>query len=202
MQYFFPGVLVMMVLFTAIFSTISLIEDRHAGFMQAALVGPGTRSAVAFGKIFGGASLALIQSLLFLVLLPLAGFDAGVVDWLSLVAMLAVAGLAMTAAGVALAWWVDSSHGYHGIMSVLLLPAWFASGAMFPLPEGGALAPLLRLNPMSYMVDGVRRALYGPNLPEALAQRMAPAATQWAVVLGFALLMIVVSVLLCRRRDA
>ena len=58
LEYFFPGVLVMIALFTAIFSTISLIEDRHAGFMQAALVGPGTRTAVALGKILGGATLA------------------------------------------------------------------------------------------------------------------------------------------------
>ena len=98
LEYFFPGVLVMMALFTAIFSTMSLIEDRHAGFMQTALVGPGTRSCVALGKMLGGASLSLLQSFLFLILLPLAGFTLLSVDWLALLGMLALSGLAMTAA--------------------------------------------------------------------------------------------------------
>jgi len=200
-EYFFPGVLVMIALFTAIFSTMSLIEDRHAGFMQAALVGPGTRAAVAIGKIMGGASLALIQALLFLIVLPVAGFSLASVDWASLIALLALCGVAMTAAGVALAWWVDSTAGYHGLMSVLLLPAWFASGAMFPLPADGWVGSLLRLNPMSYMVDGVRRSLYGSDVPIAIEGFLTSRTMEWLVVLGFTLVATVVSMALCRRRD-
>jgi ABC-2 type transport system permease protein len=202
LEYFFPGVLVMMALFTAIFSTMSLIEDRHAGFMQAALVGPGTRSAVALGKMLAGATLALGQSLLFLILLPLAGFTLGAVDWLALIGCLALCGLAMTAAGVALAWWVDSTAGYHGLMSVLLMPAWFASGAMFPLPTDGAVSVILRLNPMSYMVDGVRRALYGSELPMALNAHLTNPAREWLVILVFTMIVGWLSINLCRRRDA
>lgn len=202
LEYFFPGVLVMMALFTAIFSTMSLIEDRHAGFMQAALVGPGTRSSVALGKMLGGATLSLLQALLFLVLLPLAGFSFGAVDWPSLIGVLALCGLAMTAAGVALAWWVDSTAGYHGLMSVLLMPAWFASGAMFPLPSEGVVSIVLRFNPMSYMVDGVRRALYGVDLPTALSPHMTNPLREWLVLLVFTVLVAFISVRLCRRRDA
>ena len=202
LEYFFPGVLVMMALFTAIFSTMSLIEDRHAGFMQAALVGPGTRSAVALGKILGGATLAMIQSLLFLILLPLAGFSLGSIDWLALLLMLSLCGLAMTAAGVALAWWVDSTAGYHGLMSVLLLPAWFASGAMFPLPTDGLMGTILRFNPMSYMVDGVRRSLYGLDLPSALDAHLTSSSREWLVVVVFTVVVGIISESLCRRRDA
>ncbi len=202
LEYFFPGVLVMMALFTAIFSTMSLIEDRHAGFMQAALVGPGTRSAVALGKILGGATLALIQSLLFMLLVPLAGFSWGAIDWVALLMMLALCGLAMTAAGVALAWWVDSTAGYHGLMSVLLLPAWFASGAMFPLPSEGLMGTILRLNPMSYMVDSVRRALYGAEVPAALSSHLTASGREWLVVTVFTVVVTLISVGLCRRRDA
>ena len=202
LEYFFPGVLVMIALFTAIFSTISLIEDRHAGFMQAALVGPGTRTAVALGKILGGATLAFVQCLLFLIVLPIAGFSLAGVDWVALVAMLALCSVAMTAAGVALAWWVDSSAGYHALMSILLMPAWFASGAMFPVPPDGLMAILLRVNPMSYMVDGVRRALYGGNVPEALNVFLTTGSREWLVVAVFTVGIVGVSVARCRRRDA
>jgi ABC-2 type transport system permease protein len=152
--------------------------------------------------MLGGASLSLLQALLFLILLPLAGFSFGTVDWISLIGMLAISGLAMTAAGVALAWWVDSTAGYHGLMSVLLLPAWFASGAMFPLPNEGAIALVLRLNPMSYMVDGVRRALYGADLPSALLPHLTSPGREWLVLAVFTAVIAWVSVQLCRRRDA
>jgi ABC-2 type transport system permease protein len=108
----------------------------------------------------------------------------------------------MTAAGVALAWWVDSTAGYHGLMSVLLMPAWFASGAMFPLPSEGMVSMVLRFNPMSYMVDGVRRALYGADLPAALSPHMTNPLLEWVVLLLFTVLVAFISVRLCRRRDA
>jgi ABC-2 type transport system permease protein len=152
--------------------------------------------------MLGGATLSLGQALLFLILIPWAGFSFAGVDWLNLIAVLAVSGVAMTAAGVALAWWVDSTAGYHGLMSVLLLPAWFASGAMFPLPADGTIGILLRLNPMSYMVDAVRRALYGADLKPALAEHMTQGHTEWAVLGVFTVVVATISVVLCRRRDA
>ena len=108
----------------------------------------------------------------------------------------------MTAAGVALAWWVDSTAGYHGLMSVLLMPAWFASGAMFPLPTDGIVSVVLRLNPMSYMVDGVRRALYGSELPMALSTHLTNPTREWLVILVFTMIVGWLSINLCRRRDA
>ena len=100
-----------------------------------------------------------------------------------------------------LAWWIDSTAGYHGVMSVLLLPAWFASGAMFPLPSEGLVGQVLRLNPMSYMVDATRRALHGSALPEALAQRMTNPTLEWSVLVLFMLVVATISVRLARRRD-
>ena len=73
-EYFFPGVTVMIVMFTAIFSTISIIEDRREGFLQGVLVAPVPRLALVLGKLAGGTCLALIQSLLFLVIGPMLRF--------------------------------------------------------------------------------------------------------------------------------
>jgi len=162
MQYFYPGIVVMMVLFASIFGTITVIEDRHAGFLQSVLVSPGSRAAVVLGKSLGVSSVGLTQAALFLALAPLAGFAYATIDWPTLVAFLVLGAVGLAAFGFALAWVTDSSQAYHAVMSIVLLPAWILSGAMFPSGEpGSALASLLRYNPMSYIVSGVRGALQG-----------------------------------------
>ena len=67
-QYFFPGTLALILLFTAIFTTISIIEDRREGFLQSVLVAPMSRWAMVLGKLLGGSAIALAQGLLFLAL--------------------------------------------------------------------------------------------------------------------------------------
>lgn len=170
LEYFFPGILLMLVLFSSIFSTMSVIEDRHAGFLQAVLVAPAPRLALVLGKTLGGTSVALIQAAMLLPLASWAGFPLGQVHWLAAIGLLAAASMALTALGFALAWALDSTQGYHAIMSVLLLPMWILSGAMFP-PGGGHsawIAHVMAWNPLSYAVLGLRRALYGGTLPPAL----------------------------------
>jgi ABC-2 type transport system permease protein len=163
-QYFFPGIVMMMVLFASIFGTITVIEDRHEGFLQGILVAPGSRVALVLGKSLGVSSVGMLQALAFLACAPFAGFDLLSIDWLTLLGALSLGAVALSSFGFALAWWLDSSQAYHAIMSVLLLPGWILSGAMFPIsPERELLAWVMRLNPMSYMVDGVRRAFYAPE---------------------------------------
>src|SRR5437879_8787652 len=87
MQYFFPGTVLLIVLFTAIFSTISVIEDRHEGFLQSVLVAPVSRSSVVLGKIAGGTTLAFVQGVLFLCFAPVVGVS---IPWLSLLYLLAM----------------------------------------------------------------------------------------------------------------
>ena len=165
-SYFFPGILVMMVLFAAIFGTITVIEDRHEGFLQSVLVAPGSRSALVLGKTLGVASVGLVQGGIFLLFAPWAGFDLSTINWPLLFAGLSLGAVSLAAFGFALAWWLDSSQAYHAIMSVLLLPGWILSGAMFPLSdEQPVLAALMRGNPMSYIVDLVRHAFYAEGLP-------------------------------------
>lgn len=161
-QFFFPGVVTMVVLFSAIFATITVIEDRKEGFLQSVLAGPGSRLAVVLGKALGSSAIALMQASLFLLLAPLAGVSAATVDLPLLAAVMVLSALALTGMGMSLAWWVRSSAGYHAVMSIVLLPMWVLSGAMFPLKGASPLlAWVMRVNPMRFSVEGVRRALYG-----------------------------------------
>ena len=132
-EFFFVGTLTMIVLFTSIFSTITVIEDRKEGFLQGVLIAPVPRAAIALGKITGGATLAVLQAAIFLCLAPLAGVPltaSGVL--LALLVLVAIA-FALTGLGFSLAWLMDSTAGYHGVMMLFLMPMWLLSGSMFPI---------------------------------------------------------------------
>jgi daunorubicin resistance ABC transporter membrane protein len=200
LQYFYPGVVVLTMLFTAIFSTISVIDDRHHGFLQAVLAAPTSRTALVLGKTLGGVAIATLQAGALLLLAPLAGFSLGEMNWPLLVGVLGLAGVGFTALGFAMAWWIDSTQGYHAVMSVALIPLWMLSGAMFPPAGGGrVLATLMAADPMTYVVSAVRRGFHGA----ASAPGLVPGGsvvTELAVVAGFAALAVVLAVVLCRRR--
>ena len=122
-----------------------------------------------------------------MALAPLAGFPPGQVDWPLAAAMLALTAVGLASLGFALAWWIDSTQGYHAVMFVLLLPLWILSGAMFP--ASGALPWLGRAmpyNPMAYCVAGVRRALHGGRLLDPVGVAGSTAVRELAVVLAFA----------------
>lgn len=160
--FFFPGVVTMVLLFSAIFATITVIEDRKEGFLQGVLAGPGSRLSLVVGKSVGSSAIALIQAGLFLLLAPFAGVSLSEVNLPLLVAVLVLTALALTAVGFTLAWWIDSTSGYHAVMSVLLIPMWILSGAMFPLSGASpVVAAIMRVNPLRFAVEGVRRALFG-----------------------------------------
>ena len=197
LAYFFPGVVLMVVLFAAIFTTASVIEDRHRGFLQSVQAGPGSRAALVLGKTLGSASVALTQAGLFLLLAPAAGFPYGAVDWPLLLAALALAAVALAALGFAVAWGLDHVQGYHAIQMTLLVPLWVVSGAMFPLPEGHpGLAAAMRANPLAHAVSAARRALAGSSAPGVLP---GSAAGDLAVCLLFAAAALALAVLASRR---
>jgi len=163
LQYFFPGTIVLVLLFAAIFSNLSVIEDRHEGFLQGVLVAPVSRGAIVAGKVLGGATLAWLQGAVFLALAPVVGIHLTLVSTLSALGVLAALAVTLTAIGFAFAWALDSTQGYHAVMNVVLIPMWLLSGAFFPLTGAPAwLAVLMRLNPMTYGVAALRWVLYGP----------------------------------------
>ncbi len=169
LEYFYPGILAMIILFTAIFSTISIIEDRKEHFLQGVLVAPVPRPAIVLGQALGGTTLALMQGLLLLAAAPLAGIPLTVQGALAAIGVMALLGFALTSLGLVLAWRLDSTQGFHAIMNMLLIPLWLLSGAVFP--ASGAhpiLAWLMAVNPVAYGVAALRRVLYLAQ-PEAAA---------------------------------
>ncbi len=159
-EYFFPGAMVLVVLFTAIFSTISVIEDRKEGFLQAVLVAPVPRSALVLGKILGGTTLALGQALLLLAAAPWLGISLGLADLAAVVAILFVIAFGLTTLGFLIAWKMESTQGFHAIMNLVLIPMWLLSGAFFPASGASAwLRLVIALNPLTYGLAALRRAL-------------------------------------------
>jgi daunorubicin resistance ABC transporter membrane protein len=197
LAYFYPGVVLMVVLFASIFTTLSVIEDRHRGFLQAVLAGPGSSGALVLGKVLGSASVALSQAALFLALAPAAGFAYGAIDWPLLAAALALSAIGLAGLGFAVAWTVDNVQGYHAIQMMLLVPLWVISGAMFPpSADQPAFAAVMRANPVAYAVSAARRALAGPDAPGALP---GSAARDLAVLAAFAAATLALAVLSTRR---
>ncbi len=199
-QYFFPGVAVLIVLFTAIFSTISIIEDRREGFLQGVLVAPVSRLSIVLGKLCGGAALAVVQAGLFLALAPFLGLPISLAMAIEVLGFLTILAFAMTALGFAIAWPLDSTQGFHAIMSVFLLPMWLLSGAFFPAGESGWLSWVIRANPLTYGVAGLRRLLYAGRL--SLAAGLPAMTVCIAVTIIFCATCIAISVWLANRRTS
>jgi ABC-2 type transport system permease protein len=159
--YFYPGTIVLILLFTAIFATISTVEDRKAGFLQGVLVAPVPRWAIVLGQALGGTTLAVLQGALLLLLAPLLGIALSPASLLASLAAMVIVGLSLTSLGLVIAWRMDSTQGFHAIMNLILLPIWFLSGAFFP--PTGAPAPLqwlMAINPLTYGMAMLRRCLY------------------------------------------
>src|SRR5499427_1167840 len=133
LDYFYPGALVMIVLFTSIFTMMSVIEDRNEGFLLSVLVAPVPRSAIVLGKVLGGTTLAAIQGLIFLVFSPLVGVHLSAGSFGLVVLVVFLVAFALTALGFAIAWPLDSSQSFHAIINLFLIPLWLLSGALFPL---------------------------------------------------------------------
>jgi len=150
----------MILLFTAVFATMSVIEDRQHGFLQQVMVVPGSKLALVLGKTMGVTSVAMIQVGLCLLAAPWAGFELSSIDYSTLIAVVFLACVGLTGFNFIFAWSIDSTAGYHGIMSVFLLPMWMLSGAMYPAGTGWTEL-VMRFNPMTYIVDGIRHAMSG-----------------------------------------
>ena len=197
MAFFFPGMLALVMLFTTIFATISVVEDRQQGFLQSVLVAPGSRLALVAGKVLGVTTLAAIQLAIFVAIAPVAGVSLSGVRWPALVAVATVGCIGLTAMNFTVAWILDSVQAYHAIMGVVLFPLWFLSGALFPAPEGW-LGALMHVNPLTSIVDGLRAAL-APDAHGVPGLGLGVALLALSV---YAAAMLAVAAWACRRRGA
>lgn len=160
LAYFFPGTIAMIVLFTAIFSMMSLIQDRNEGFLLSVMAAPVSRSSIVLGKVLGGATLAAVQGIIFLVFLPLIGIHATFADIGYSILLICLISFQLTAVGFAIAWPMDSPQAFHAIINLVLLPMWMLSGALFPLHDAsGWLRYVMMANPLTYGVVALQQSL-------------------------------------------
>jgi len=192
LDYFYPGALIMIVLFTSIFTMMSVIEDRKEGFLLSVLVAPVSRSAIVLGKVMGGTTLSTIQGLIFLVFAPLVGVHIGFGSFLLVALTVFLVSFALTALGFAIAWPMDSNQAFHAIINLFLIPLWLLSGALFPLSgASGWLRVLMRINPLTYGVEALRDLLYPASQGEfSLLASMATLVLFSLFMFGLAFLMV------------
>jgi ABC-2 type transport system permease protein len=158
--FMYPGILAMSVLFTAIFSSMSIVWDREFGFLKEIQVAPIPRSAVAVGKALGGSTVAIIQSTVLLLLAPFVGVAVSPLMLLQVFALMFLLAFALAALGVAIASRMRTMEGFQVVMNFVLMPILFLSGAFFPLRGlPGWLGVLTHLDPAAYAVDALRRIM-------------------------------------------
>src|SRR5246500_4914856 len=161
LDYFYPGALIMIVLFTSIFTMMSVIEDRKEGFLLSVLVAPVPRSSIVLGKVLGGTTLSAVQGMIFLIFAPFTGVHLSLSQVLLVGVVVFLVSFALTALGFAIAWPMDSSQAFHSIINLFLIPLWLLSGALFPMTgASGWIRALMYINPLTYGVEALRSLLY------------------------------------------
>ena len=195
-EYFFPGTVVLILLFTSIFSTISIIEDRKEGFLQAVLVAPVPRSAFVFGKLLGGTSLAVMQGILFMLLAPLVGIK--VAEILPTLVLLILVAFSLTALGYIIAWKMESTQGFHAIMNLLLIPMWLLCGSVFPASGAPTwLRGVIAINPLTYGLAAFRWSIYGNEVASTMG--LPGFGLSVGVTIGFGALVFATAIAMTRR---
>lgn len=210
-QFIFPGIIGMSILFSAIFGAMSIVWDREFGFLKEVLVAPIDRSAVAIGKALGGATQAMVQGLILLILAPVVGVKLTVVSVVLVICFSFLLAFALSSLGVLIASRMKSMQGFQVVMNFLMMPIFFLSGSLFPLqglPDW--MTVLTRIDPASYGMDPLRRVMLdGAGMPAAALDRLSltigdyvlPIWLEGVVLLLFGVVVLGFAVRNFRRRD-
>ena len=210
-QFMYPGIIGMSILFTAIFGAMSIVWDREFGFLKEVLVAPIDRWAVAIGKALGGTTQAMIQGLILLVLAPFVGVKLSLLTVLAIVPLAAVLAFGLASFGVMLASMMKSLQGFQVVMNFLMMPMFFLSGALFPLqglPDW--MTWLTRIDPASYGIDPLRRVVLSDSglsksaidgFALTIAGQVLPIPLEVGVMLAFGLVLLGIAVVMFQRRD-
>ena len=160
-QFIFPGIIGMTILFSSIFSSISIIWDKEFGFMKEILVAPVSRFSIVIGKALSGTIISTIQAAIILALFPFVGFHLGVLQIISMIVICASVSFCISAFGIVLATFYDSYESFSVIMNFIVMPMFFLSGAMYPvrlLPD--ILRFVAKLNPLTYGIDAMKHVIF------------------------------------------
>lgn len=173
-QFIFPGIIAMSLIFNSIFSALNTVKDKELGFLKEILVAPVPRSTIVMGRAFGAASTSAIQGMLILVLAPLVGMDMSFGMIVGLIPMIWLVAFALSSIGMLLVSFFDNQEAFQYIVNFVNMPMFFLSGALFPLSQvPDWMDILVRINPASYAVDGMRRVvLYFQTVPNDVINRL------------------------------
>ncbi len=168
--FFLPGSMLLVVIFTSIFFSISVIQDRNEGFLQGVLASAAPRSAIVLGKVFAGVCLGWLQGVAMLCLLPLTEYAFSPIALLQASGVLFITALTLGGLGFVFAWRADSVQGFHSVMGIFLFPLWLVSGAFFPASSAAIwIQVVMMFNPLHYGLVALRSALYTAEKTAVLA---------------------------------
>ena len=176
LQFIFPGMIGMTILFASIFSSISIVWDREFGFMKEMLVAPISRLSIVVGKAISGTAISVAQAIIILVLIPFLGIGLSVLQFIQVTAVAVLVSFCITSIGILIAARLTSFDGFNIIMNFLVMPMFFLSGAMYPVSSmPDVLRHLTHLNPLTYGIDAFKHVLLqnaapplGPEFPIVL----------------------------------
>ena len=163
-EFMFPGIIGMTVFNTAIFSALSVVQDREFGYLREILVSPMSRTSVAVGKVLGGSTVAVFQGLMMLVFVPFIGVSLSISIVLQLIPVMFLVAFAISSIGLLIATSLKTSQGFQMVIQVLIFPMLFLSGALFPLSGMPAwMDVLVMINPLTYSVDMFKKIILQPE---------------------------------------
>jgi ABC-2 type transport system permease protein len=199
-QFIFPGMIGMTILFSSIFSSISIVWDREFGFMKEMLVAPISRLSIVFGKAISGTFISAAQAVIILFLIPFLGIHVTITQFFEVAAASLLVSFCITSMGILIAARLTSFDGFNIIMNFLVMPMFFLSGAMYPVSSmPAALRVLTHINPLTYGIDVLKHVLlrnsappFGPEFPLAL---------DLLIVSAVSVIMITLAALSFRRKE-
>lgn len=194
LQFIFPGMIGMTILFSSIFSSISIVWDREFGFMKEMLVAPISRTSIVVGKAISGTLISVAQAVIIMVLIPFLGIHVTLVQIVEVVAVALLVSFSITSLGILIAARLTSFDGFNIIMNFLVMPMLFLSGAMYPVTSmPSALRQMTLVNPLTYGIDAFKHVLLRNSTPPLgpeflLSLDLCVVAAVSAVMLGLAAL--------------
>jgi ABC-2 type transport system permease protein len=204
--FLFPGVVIMSIIFSAVFSAVSIVWDREFGFLREMLVAPVPRSGIVVGKALGGATVSTIQGALVLVFAPLVGIKISPAVLAAALGIMALSAFTLTSFGIVVAARIQRIESFQAVMQFFLMPIFFLSGALYPvetLPSW--LGVLAKLDPATYGVTALRRVMLGSNPTGGYGTSMSifgarlSVGAELAILLGVGAVMCAIAVALFRR---
>lgn len=200
LQFIFPGMIGMTILFSSIFSSISIVWDREFGFMKEMLVAPISRLSIVVGKAISGTLISVAQAVIIMLLIPFLGIHLTMLQFLEVVGVSVLVSFCITSLGILIAARLTSFDGFNIIMNFLVMPMLFLSGAMYPVTSmPPALRYVTHLNPLTYGIDAFKHVLLRDSTPPLGPEF--PITLDLAVVASVSVIMLTLAALSFRKKE-